>query len=283
MKWTRGYDSPNLDDRRGRSPAMRGGGMGLGMLLPLIGRFGWKGGLLIFGLLFLAWKFLLNPAAAPSHTPQKAGLDDARSFVGFVADDAQKTWASAFEKSGKRYQPAQVVLFSDATNTSCGVGESAVGPFYCPRDQKVYLDLSFFRALHARLGAEGDFAQAYVIAHEMGHHVQHQLGVGMEHMSRAERAGESSKAVRTELQADCFAGVWAKSADKRDLLETGDLNEALTATAAIGDDKLQKEATGRVRPESWTHGSAEQRGRWFRRGYESGNPAQCDTFSAASL
>ncbi len=273
MKWTRDYDSPDVEDRRGEPSA--GGGMGL--LLPLFWRFGWKGVLAGLGVYFLVSHFAIGPS---QH--QKAGHDDVRAFVSTVVDDAQNTFARA---SAGRYEHAHVVLYTGATRTACGLGQAAVGPFYCPRDEKVYLDQSFFQELHDRFGAPGDFAQAYVIAHELGHHLQNQLGITdrVERAPLASQKGESGLSVRTELQADCFAGVWAQSAQKRNLLDPGDIDEATRAAAAVGDDRLQKEATGTVQPERWTHGSSAERRRWFMRDYQSGSISACDTFAAPNL
>jgi predicted metalloprotease len=207
------------------------------------------------GLIYLLGGDVERAPVAPENAPQ----DELSSFVGFVLDDVQSTWA---EMLGDRYRPAKLVLFTDVTQTGCGYGSAAAGPFYCPRDQNVYIDLSFYRQLRERFGAPGDFAQAYVIAHEVGHHVQNQLGL-------------LGRGVETELMADCFAGVWAASARKRDLVEVGDFREALDAAAAIGDDRLQQQSGQAVNPETWTHGSSEQRMRWFSRGFEDGDPNAC--------
>jgi predicted metalloprotease len=278
MKWDKDYESPDVEDRRGEGPPVLQGG-GLGMLLPLLLRFGWKGGLLI-GALILVGRFLLGPGLSGS-SGQKAGHDDVRAFVGFVTDDVQKTWAQKIPN----YEHARVVLYSDATHTGCGVGEAAVGPFYCPRDEKVYMDVSFFQELHDRFGVKGDFAQAYVIAHELGHHVQRLEGTSdkVERAPLTAQKGATGMSVRLELQADCFAGVWARSAEQRGELEVGDIASAQAAAAAVGDDRLQQQATGTVQPEKWTHGSAEERQHWFDRGYQSGDPNACDTFSASRL
>jgi predicted metalloprotease len=199
------------------------------------------------------------------------------SFVSFVLDDAQKVWQ---QQLGTSYRPAKLVLFRDAVQSACGFAESATGPFYCPGDEKVYIDLGFYEELQQRFGAPGDFAQAYVLAHEIGHHVQNLLGTEAEvrrtRETRADLANEMS--VRLELQADCYAGVWAHSTGQRNLLEQGDVEEGLGAAAAVGDDRLQRMGGGRVVPESFTHGSSEQRQQWFRRGLESGRTDACDTF-----
>ena len=201
-------------------------------------------------------------------------------FVSFVLDDIQADWGQRFSSAGSQYRPANLVLFRDGTQSGCGMGQSAMGPFYCPLDEKVYLDLGFFSELDRRFGAPGDFAQAYVIAHELGHHVQHVLGTDERvreiQRNRPSLANEAS--VRLELQADCYAGVWANSAARRGKLETGDIQEGLGAASAVGDDRIQQRTTGRVNVDSFTHGSAQQRMEWFTRGYESGNPDACDTF-----
>jgi len=202
-------------------------------------------------------------------------------FVSFVLDDDQKTWASIFAKQGKSYQRAHLVLFRGGVDSKCGFAESAVGPFYCPGDRKVYLDLGFYDDLRRRFGASGDFAQAYVLAHEIGHHVQNLLGVDRQ-VRQAQQQNPSATnplSVKLELQADCYAGVWAHSTNERKLLEAGDVEEALRAAAAIGDDNIQKMSRGHVVPESFTHGSSEQRVTWFRRGLQSGDPGNCNTFA----
>lgn len=206
-------------------------------------------------------------------------------FVSFVLDDSQKTWTELFSQKGDAYRNAKLVLFTGATQTSCGYGQAATGPFYCPMDQRVYIDLSFYRELAGRFGAQGDFAQAYVIAHEIGHHVQTLRGTSdrVHKAAKSQQEGAGGLSVRLELQADCFAGVWANSSNRRGLLEAGDIDEALGAASAIGDDRIQRQSGGAVHPETWTHGSAAQRSKWFKRGYESGNPDACDTFSSTAL
>ena len=200
--------------------------------------------------------------------------------MSFVVDDVQAAWTREFQKTGKTYQRAKLVVFRDRWPSGCGEADAGTGPFYCPPDQKVYVDLGFYDELRARFGAPGDFAQAYVIAHEIGHHVQHLLGVAgqVREAQRARPAQANALSVRLELQADCLAGIWAHSTRQRSLLEAGDLEEGLGAAAAVGDDRLQRMATGRVSPESWTHGSSRQRAEWFRRGFESGSYQSCDTF-----
>ena len=214
------------------------------------------------------------PGAEPATDPQTR-------FMRVVLKDTEDTWTSLFRSNGMTYEPPVLVLFSGATNTACGLGQSAMGPFYCPSDRKVYLDTSFFEDLHSRFGAAGDFAQAYVIAHEIGHHVQNLLGLS-ERVQRARQQaseGEGNQlSVRLELQADCYAGVWGHYAAQHDLLEPGDAEEGLRAAASIGDDRLQRQAQGRVVPESFTHGSSEQRVEWLRRGLESGQMDRCNTF-----
>lgn len=209
--------------------------------------------------------------------------DELADFVGFVVEDVQTTWQELFREDGRTYQVTTLVLFEEAVDSACGVATSDVGPFYCPADHKVYLDLGFFRALGQEFDAPGDFAQAYVIAHEFGHHVQTLLGTE-ERVRREQRRsrGEANElSVRMELQADCYAGVWAQSAYEENLLETGDLEEALRAAASIGDDRIQRSAGERVDPETWTHGSSAQRRQWFEAGYAEGDPGDCDTFGAS--
>jgi predicted metalloprotease len=269
-------------------PAMVGGGVGIvgvviAVLFSLLG--GGTGG--PAGLPIDLGPLGAAPAAQGSGVPVE---DEAEEFVGFVIDDAQDTWEQIFAGSGERYERTEVVLFDSAVSTGgCGNASSAVGPFYCPADGTVYIDLGFFDELQARFDVEGSgadtgsFAQAYVIAHEVGHHVQNLLGVSDEVAQRL-RDGEGNElSIRTELQADCFAGVWGYSAMQEDRLTDADIAQALDAAAAVGDDRIQESTTGRVDRESWTHGSAEQRTRWFTIGFESGDPSRCDTFSADEL
>ncbi len=280
MRQDEGYESSDVEDRRGQALPSRGGGArgGLGLLFNLVSWFGWKGGLVAFALIGgVGWFLGMNGTQqAPSGQPQQAQHDPHRAFVGQVLDDVQQTW----EQLLPGYRKAKVVLYSEATRTGCGVGESAVGPFYCPRDERVYLDATFFRQLGERLGAPGDFAQAYVIAHELGHHVQKLRGTTdeVERAPASQQTGAAGLSVKLELQADCYAGVWASSAQKRGILDPGDIDEAMRAAAAVGDDRLQKQATGTVQPERWTHGSSTARARWFGTGLERGDPAACDTF-----
>jgi len=224
--------------------------------------------------------------AAPQQTQEvptgaPAG-DPAAEFVAVVLGDTEETWNRVFQSTGKRYQEPVLVLFEGSVQSACGGASSASGPFYCPADQKVYLDLSFFRELDQRFGAPGDFAQAYVVAHEVGHHVQHLLGINrqVQEAQQQRRAGANQLSVALELQADCFAGVWGHHASRKQLLDQGDVEEGLAAAAAIGDDRLTK---GRVSPESFTHGTSEQRARWLRQGLSSGDVNSCDTFRSATF
>jgi predicted metalloprotease len=257
------------------------------MALPRGGSIGLGGLLLVVVISFLTGANplellgpMLNQGSAPSSAVPRE-VDPASEplveFVSFVLDDAQETWARLLEG---QYREAQLVLFTDATESACGLGQSATGPFYCPADQKVYLDLGFFEELRDKFGAAGDFAQAYVLAHEIGHHVQ--TISGTERQVRALQSQNPADAnelsVRMELQADCYAGIWGNATAQRNILEEGDVEEALGAAASIGDDRLQRMQTGVVQPERFTHGSSEQRVSWFRRGLESGDPGVCDTF-----
>ena len=229
----------------------------------------------------------LTPATgggAPTGPARKGSPaeEQAADFMSFVLDDVQGTWARELTRLGREYERAKLVLFTDAIRSGCGAAAAAAGPFYCPEDRKVYIDLGFYNDLKNRFGAPGDFAQAYVLAHEIGHHVQHLLGLTGEvrgQQTRPDRA--AARSVRVELQADCLAGVWAHSTNERRLLEEGDVEEALAAASAVGDDRIQKQAGSRVTPETWTHGSARQRAGWFRRGLESGRMQDCDTFRTA--
>lgn len=229
-----------------------------------------------------------SPPAAGRPAPRPSPADPLTSFVSKVLASTETTWQAVFQEAGRRYREPKLVLFSGATPTACGTGRSAMGPFYCPSDEKVYIDLAFYRDLKQRFHAPGEFAQAYVIAHEVGHHVQKPLGISEK--VRTAQAGSASQAtanglsVRLELQADCFAGVWGHRADSmQKILEPGEIEQALTAAAAIGDDRLQRQTQGQIVPESFTHGSSRQRVRWFKRGMATGDVRQCDTFSAASL
>ena len=291
MRWTPGGSRENVEDRRGQ----RGGGGGFG--LP-VGRLG-IGGVLL--LLILSFVFKTNffallggggggaPATSQgpvASTPEEEKMVD---FVTAVLNDVQGTWQQQFAASGESYQPARLVLFRDGTQSNCGYGAAAMGPFYCPADQRAYIDLGFYEELKSRFGAPGDFAQAYVLAHEIGHHVQHLLGIDQKvHQLQEENPRQANElSVRMELQADCFAGVWGHVASQRRdvsegmVLDPGDAEEALTAASAIGDDRIQQQAGASVNPETWTHGSSDQRVQWFRVGMETGDPEKCDTFQGA--
>jgi predicted metalloprotease len=243
------------------------------------------GGLGAVVLAVVAMLLGVNPGElAQVVTPPDAGTgtgpptDEGGEFVSVVLADTEDTWNAIFAQAGSDYPEPRLVLFSGGVESACGMAQSAVGPFYCPADQNVYIDLSFYQDLRSRFGAPGDFAEAYVIAHEVGHHVQNVLGLMNDASSRS--SGPQSKAVRLELQADCFAGVWAHHAQRaRSILEEGDIEEALNAAAAIGDDRLQRQTQGQVVPESFTHGTSEQRARWFRAGFTGGSAQQCDTRS----
>ena len=260
-----------------RSPGMRmGGGAGLGAILVVL-FLSWLTGRDLTSMLGLLSEGgnTTESASVPTGVPPN---DEAGQFATFVLNDNQALWSKLL---GSDYRPAKLVLFTDATESGCGFAQSATGPFYCPADEKVYIDLSFYDELHRRFGAPGDFAQAYVLAHEVGHHVQNVLGIERE-MRRAQQANPRAAnelSVRMELQADCFAGVWGHAAE-RDILDPGDVEEGLAAAAAIGDDRLQKQAGQRVSPESFTHGSSQQRVTWLRRGLEQGTVEACDTFKA---
>lgn len=291
MRWQDLRRSSNIEDRRGMGGfggGFRIGGGGIG------GRLG-IGGVVI--VLLASAIFGIDPRilldggmpvpveqSRPSSNP--AGKE-ARDFVAAVLGDTEQTWGELFRRNGQTYREPRLVLFSGAVDSACGFAQSAMGPFYCPPDQRIYIDLSFFAELRQRFRAPGDFAQAYVIAHEVGHHVQNLLGIAERvrtAQQRLPRAQANAYQVRMELQADCFSGLWAHHADRaRRVLEEGDIEEALNAASAIGDDRLQRQAQGRVVPDSFTHGTSAQRVRWFRRGLESGELKTCDTFGADAL
>lgn len=293
MKWEGQRQSDNVEDQRTSGPrrgVRLGGGRGLGL-----------GGTVL--ALLAAWALGINPLtmlgllgtgvpeqgptaatpASPGAKPQDAGA----RFVSTVLADTEDVWAAYFSQRQQRYEPPRLVLFRDGTSTACGQGEAAMGPFYCPGDRKVYIDLSFYDTLRERLGAPGDFAQAYVVAHEVGHHMQNLLGISAKLDQARGRVSEReyrALSVRLELQADCFAGVWAHHSQRsKGWLEAGDIEEALNAASRIGDDALQRQAQGRVVPESFTHGSSAQRVRWFQRGLQVGELSACDTFKAQQL
>jgi hypothetical protein len=276
MRWDLGRRSDNVEDRRGGGIPLgiAGGGIGTVIVIVLALFFGVDPSVILQGG-DEGRPAVDRPTQAPSGAP---AADPLRDFVSVVLADTEDTWRDLFRRMNREYREPKLVLFSNAVQSACGIAGSATGPFYCPGDNKVYLDLSFFRALRDRFRAPGDFAQAYVIAHEVGHHVQFLLGLFDER--RAPRGNDHEVSVRRELQADCFAGIWAHHADAaRHVLEAGDVDEALGAAAAVGDDRLQRQTGGRVAPETFTHGSSEQRVRWFKRGLTSGNLRDCDTSS----
>jgi predicted metalloprotease len=284
MRWRGGRRSSNVEDRRGRRVSRRGvAGGGLGTIILILVA-------LYFGIDPTPLLQDINRGAvqqSPAGRPLAEDTDEGAEFVAVVLGDTEDTWRALFAAAGQRYQEPRLVLFTDAVQSACGFTSAAVGPFYCPADNRVYLDLGFFAELSNRFGAPGDFAQAYVIAHEVGHHVQNILGASADVRRQQRGAGQAQAnalSVRLELQADCYAGVWAANADRaRNILETGDIEEGLNAASAIGDDRLQRQAGGQVVPDSFTHGTSAQRVRWFRRGLESADPAACNTFEASQL
>jgi len=301
MLWQGRRESENVEDRRGLggSGGVGGGYPGGGIRFP-IGRGGGIGGIGVLVLLFLGWLLGINPLdllnGAPSSDsfpvaqqqgPVGAPGDEQGRFVATVLGDTEDAWHKILAAGGRTYRDPTLVLFNDATSSPCGGSASAAtGPFYCPQDEKIYIDLAFYRDLRDPLRAPGDFAEAYEIAHEVGHHVQKLLGT-LPKIDRSrqssDQAGANRLSVRLELQADCYAGIWARSAEKEGIVEVGDIDEALRAAAAVGDDNLQRQSQGYVVPETFTHGTAAERGRWFKRGYSDGGLAACDTFSAPQL
>ncbi|HKS59007.1 MAG TPA: neutral zinc metallopeptidase [Steroidobacteraceae bacterium] len=283
MRWEGRRQSENVEDRRGMRFG-RAGGIGLGtIVLALVAAyFGVDPSVVLQGTQPSVQQ--QGEQVPYNETPEEA---QKREFVTTVLADTEDAWTELFAAAGSTYEKPKLVLFSGAVQSACGMAESAVGPFYCPGDRMVYIDLSFYDELQNRFGAPGDFAQAYVVAHEVGHHVQTLLGISERNMAARQRASQeeaNALSVRQELQADCFAGIWAHNADRsRQLLEQGDVEEGLNAAAAIGDDRLQKQSRGYVSPESFTHGSSEQRVRWFKRGFESGQMESCDTFGTRNL
>ncbi len=286
MRWRLGRRSTNVEDRRGRRVSRKSaGGGGLGFII-----------LIIIGLYFgIDPRTLLNIQSGiqnvsvpdTTQTTNPGQKDELSDFVSVVLADTEDTWHDLFKQMNGRYQEPRLVLFSGAVESACGFAQSAMGPFYCPRDQQVYIDLSFYRDLKEKLNAPGDFAQAYVIAHEVGHHVQNLLGISEQvynARTRMNKVEGNKLSVMQELQADCFSGIWAHHADKaRQILEDGDIEEALNAASSIGDDRLQKQSTGQITPDSFTHGSSAQRVRWFKIGLRSGNINDCNTFEADKL
>jgi uncharacterized protein len=298
MKWERNRQSDQVEDRRNQpgggvfgGGGRRGGGKGLGLgtiVIALVA--GWIFGInpmTILGVLGGAQDVLAPPQAQTAPGPAPAPQDEMGQFVAAVLGGTEDTWETIFRDGGAQYRKPRLVLFRGAVPTACGTGQSAMGPFYCPGDEKVYIDLSFYDTLRSQLGAPGDFAQAYVIAHEVGHHVQNLLGITgrMDEMRRQVSQREyNALSVRLELQADCFAGIWAHHNHRTNqIIEPGDIDEALRAAAAIGDDALQKKSQGMVVPDSFTHGTSEQRQRWFHTGLETGKVQACDTFNARAL
>lgn len=291
MKWRSARRSSNVEDRRGLGP-VRGGGMKLGVggivVVLVIGLLLGKNPLEMLGLLADMQQGAPGASSQPAPGQAPPADDEASQFVAAILGETEDVWSQVFQASGARYEPPALVLFTGAVQSACGGATSAVGPFYCPGDRKVYIDLGFFDEMERRLGGGGDFAEAYVIAHEVGHHVQTLTGVSAR-VSQARRSGERVEGdggllVRQELQADCYAGLWAHHAQRRHAwLEPGDLEEAMATATAIGDDTLQRQSRGTVVPDSFSHGTAEQRVRWFRAGFESGDPARCDTFGADTL
>jgi uncharacterized protein len=283
MRWRGGRRSENVEDRRGLrvSRGMVGGGIGSIILVLLALYFG------VDPSVILNQETTREVRVPPGSGERTAEENQMAEFVSVVLADTEDTWHEIFRQSGKTYQEPKLVLFTDAVDSACGFAESAVGPFYCPRDNKVYIDLQFYKDLQDRFHAPGEFAQAYVIAHEIGHHVQNLLGISDKVHSmqqRADKVTANNLSVRLELQADCLAGIWAYHADRsRNIVETGDIEAALRAASSIGDDRIQKQTQGHVVPESFTHGSSEQRVRWFKRGIESGDFEQCNTFNTDKL
>lgn len=281
-------ESDNIEDRRGMSSGGRGlvgGGIGTIVLALVAMYFGVDPSI----VLNLMGNLSNTPstADAPANVRTNPQEEQTKKFMSKVLADTEDTWGKLFSESGKHYENPKLVLFTDQVQSACGSASTAMGPFYCPGDHKLYLDMSFFHDLSTRFGAPGDFAQAYVVAHEVGHHVQNLLGIADKVHAAQQRASESGRnqlQVRMELQADCYAGIWAYRADQeRHILEAGDVEEALAAASGVGDDRLQQQSQGVVVPESFTHGSSEQRMTWFSRGAKSGDPRQCDTFKSGAL
>ena len=278
MRWSPGRDSGNVEDRRGSSGiGLAPMGIGGTVILLVLS--------LIFGRDFVSGsgeETAPPPTAAGDVPPASESPAEAKNvqLVKFVFDTAQATWSKVLSQAGAPWHDAKLVLFRNATQTGCGVGQTAMGPFYCPVDQKIYIDLAFYDELRTRFGAPGDFAEAYVITHELGHHVQHLLGTDVKVRRAQQQHPDQANAlsVALELQADCYAGVWANHTKEENILEPGDIDEGLNAAAAVGDDRIQKQTTGRVNVDSFTHGSSQQRATWFRRGFTSGNPESCNTF-----
>lgn len=299
MRWQGRRQSTNIRDVRGSGGGF-GGGLGgyrggLGRGGPLVVRRAGGGGIgIIIVVLIIAWLMGINPlqllsgeipgSTSTQQTGAQSGVNqEMRDFVATVLADTEDTWSAIFQEAGEDYPEPTLTLFSGSVDSACGYASAATGPFYCPADRNLYIDLSFYDDLRSRFGAPGDFAQAYVLAHEVGHHVQNVIGILPKVHERRQSMSETegnALSVRTELQADCFAGIWANRTERQGYLDAGDIDEALTAAAAVGDDTLQKAGQGHVVPDSFTHGSAEQRADWFRRGYQGGKIDSCDTFSS---
>jgi predicted metalloprotease len=286
MRWRGERESGNIEDRRGQRVGRRAGIGGVGgVVLGLLALYFTNDP----SMLLQSIGGLVEPQMEQRQGPyqESAAEADSRKLVAVTLADTENVWNKLFAQAGKRYEEPRLVLFSGQVRSACGLAKAATGPFYCPGDHKVYIDLSFYDELSRRFGAPGDFARAYVIAHEVGHHVQNLLGTS-DQVQQAYRAGDERRAnalsVRLELQADCYAGVWANHTNKtRQMLEKGDIEAGLNAASAIGDDRLQKQGSGQVNPDSFTHGTSAQRVRWFKRGIETGDARQCDTFAAKSL
>ena len=285
MRWQGRRESDNVEDRRNSSDS-QGMGRGPGFRIP-----SGKGGIILLIVVVVAGYYGVDLTGLMTGEPigqqqssQRVSQpkdDEAAKFTSVILATTEDTWAQQFKEMGKTYQPPRLVMYRGATRTGCGTGQSVMGPFYCPADTTVYIDLSFYDDMKSKLGAGGDFAQGYVIAHEVGHHVQKLLGIEPKVRQMQQNASEAEVnrlSVRMELQADCFAGVWGHNMQKQGILEAGDLEEALNAAEAIGDDRLQQQSQGRVIPDSFTHGTSEQRYSWFKRGFDSGDPGQCNTF-----
>ncbi|MBX4753380.1 MULTISPECIES: neutral zinc metallopeptidase [Klebsiella] len=285
MRWQGRRESDNVEDRRGQSGSPMGGGGGF--RLP-----SGKGGIVLLIIVLVAGYYGVDltgmltgePVTQQQTTTQRSISpqdEEAAKFTKVILADTEDTWGAIFKDMGRQYAQPKLVMYRGATRTACGTGQSVMGPFYCPADSTVYIDLSFYDEMQSKLGAGGDFAQGYVIAHEVGHHVQKLLGIESkvrQLQQNASQAEANRLSVKMELQADCFAGVWGYNMQKQDYMETGDLQEALNAAEAIGDDRLQQQSQGRVVPDSFTHGTSQQRYTWFKRGFDSGDPAQCNTF-----
>ena len=287
MRWQGRRESDNVEDRRGQSGSPMGGGGGF--RLP-----SGKGGIVLLIIVLVAGYYGVDltgmltgePVSQQQTTHRTISPQDeeAAKFTKVILADTEDTWGAIFKDMGRQYPQPKLVMYRGATRTACGTGQSVMGPFYCPADSTVYIDLSFYDEMRNKLGAGGDFAQGYVIAHEVGHHVQKLLGIESkvrQLQQNASQAEANRLSVKMELQADCFAGVWGYNMQKQDYMETGDLQEALNAAEAIGDDRLQQQSQGRVVPDSFTHGTSQQRYTWFKRGFDSGDPAQCNTFGNA--